>query len=109
MEIRKVDPQVSISAEPALSDFSRLAEDGVQTVVCNRLEGEADSQPSFAELEATITAVGMELVLLPFARGEMQPEQVEVFAELMESGQRIHAFCRSGNRSYNLWLAARDL
>lgn len=109
MEIRKLDQQVSISAEPATTEFAQLAEDGVQTVVCNRREGEVDGQPSFAELEKIVTDSGMRFVLLPFARGEMQPEQVKAFAELVESGERIHAFCRSGNRSYNLWVAAQEL
>ncbi|WP_295801298.1 TIGR01244 family sulfur transferase [uncultured Microbulbifer sp.] len=106
MELKTLDSQVSVSAEPALAQFAELAKLGVEVVVCNRPENEAEGQPSFAELEQAVTAAGMAFVAIPFSRGQMQPAHSEEFAKLLSSGKKVHAFCRTGNRSCNLWAAA---
>ena len=106
MESKQLDTQVSVSAEPALDEMAALAEAGVEVVVCNRPEQEAEGQPTFAELEHAVTAAGMQFVAIPFSRGQMQPQHSEEFARLLSSGKKVHAFCRTGNRSCNLWAAA---
>ncbi|MBB5210658.1 TIGR01244 family sulfur transferase [Microbulbifer hydrolyticus] len=106
MERKTLDSQVSISAEPALDEFAALAEQGVEVVVCNRPENEAEDNASFADLEHAVTAAGMAFVAIPFSRGQMQPAHSEEFARLLSSGKKVHAFCRTGNRSCNLWAAA---
>lgn len=106
MDSKILDQQVSVSAEPALEEFQALADAGVEVVVCNRPEGEAEGQPSFAELEQAVSAAGMAFVAIPFSRGQMQPAHSEEFAKLISSGKKVHAFCRTGNRSCNLWAAA---
>ncbi|MCQ3830567.1 TIGR01244 family phosphatase [Microbulbifer elongatus] len=109
MERKTLDSQVSISAEPALAEFAALAEQGVEVVVCNRPENEAEDNPSFAELENAVSDAGMTFVAIPFSRGQMQPQHSEAFAELLRIGKKVHAFCRTGNRSCNLWAAASCL
>ncbi|WP_066963843.1 TIGR01244 family sulfur transferase [Microbulbifer sp. Q7] len=109
MEIKQLDKQVSVSAEPALNEMSALAKGGVTVVVCNRPEHEAEGQPSYAELEQAVTEAGMEFIAIPFSRGQMQPAHSEEFAKVLNSGKTIHAFCRTGNRSANLWAAASCL
>ncbi|WP_406827584.1 TIGR01244 family sulfur transferase [Microbulbifer sp. ARAS458-1] len=109
MERKTLDSQVSISAEPALEAFAELSEQGVEVVVCNRPEHEAEDSVGFTELENAITAAGMTFVAIPFSRGQMQPAHSEEFARLLSSGKKVHAFCRTGNRSCNLWAAARCL
>lgn len=106
MESKSLDSQVSISAEPALDEFAALAEQGVEVVVCNRPENEAEDNASFADLEKAVTDAGMAFVAIPFSRGQMQPAHSEEFAKLLSSGKKVHAFCRTGNRSCNLWAAA---
>ena len=109
METTQLDTQVSISAEPTLTEMAGLARAGVEVVVCNRPEHEAEGQPTFAELEQAVNAVGMDFVAIPFSRGQMQTDHCEAFASLLESGKKVHAFCRTGNRSCNLWAGARCL
>ncbi|WP_299593298.1 TIGR01244 family sulfur transferase [uncultured Microbulbifer sp.] len=106
MDRKQLDEQVSVSAEPALEEMASLAETGVEVVVCNRPEQEAEGQPSFAELEQAVSAAGMTFVAIPFSRGQMQQAHSEEFASLLRSGKKVHAFCRTGNRSCNLWAAA---
>ncbi|WP_236250371.1 TIGR01244 family sulfur transferase [Microbulbifer sp. ALW1] len=106
MDCKQLDTQVSVSAEPALEEMVALAKAGVEVVVCNRPEQEAEGQPSFAELEQAVVAEGMMFVPIPFSRGQMQRAHSEAFARLLSSGKKVHAFCRTGNRSCNLWAAA---
>jgi len=109
MDSKILDQQVSVSAEPDLEEFQVLADTGVEVVVCNRPEQEAEGQPTFAELEQAATAAGMGFVAIPFSRGQMQSDHSEAFCKLLESKKKVHAFCRTGNRSCNLWAAARCL
>lgn len=107
MDFKILDEQVSVSAEPSLQQFSALADSGVEVVVCNRAEHEVEGIPEYSEMKQAAADAGMTLVAIPFSPGKMQPEHCQQFSEVLQSGKRIHAFCRSGNRACNLWAAAR--
>ncbi|MDA0687917.1 MAG: bifunctional protein tyrosine phosphatase family protein/NAD(P)/FAD-dependent oxidoreductase, partial [Proteobacteria bacterium] len=49
---------------------------------------------------------GIEAVQIAFKSGEMKPGQVAEFADLLGTKKKIHAYCRTGNRSFNLYSAA---
>ncbi|AMX02713.1 protein tyrosine phosphatase family protein [Microbulbifer thermotolerans] len=105
-EIKYLDEQVSVSEQLDCDAVARLALAGVELVVCNRQENESEDQPTFAELEKAARENGMEFIAIPFARGQMTLQHCREFSELLASGKRIHAFCRTGNRSCNLWAVA---
>ncbi|WP_240914260.1 TIGR01244 family sulfur transferase [Microbulbifer sp. SH-1] len=109
MEFKMLDQQVSVSEELPPGAIQALADAGVELLVCNRPEHESENLPTFAELEDAAREAGLEFAAIPFSRGQMQPTHSEAFAELLKNGKRIHAFCRTGNRSCNLWAAARCL
>ncbi|WOX05397.1 TIGR01244 family sulfur transferase [Microbulbifer pacificus] len=107
MEFKLLDPQVSVSEELAPGAIQALADAGVEVLVCNRPEYESENLATFDELASAAAEAGMEFSAIPFSRGQMQPAHSQAFAELLDSGKRIHAFCRTGNRSCNLWAASR--
>lgn len=109
MNIKQLDEQVSVSDQFSCEAMSELAASGVQVIVCNRPEGETEDQPSYAEMEKAAADAGLEFVAIPFARGRMTEAHCRQFAELLDGGRRIHAFCRTGNRSCNVWAGARLL
>lgn len=109
MDFKTLDQQVSVSEELAPGAIEALADTGVEVLVCNRPEHESENLPTFAELEQAAREAGLAFAAIPFSRGQMQPAHSAAFAELLNSGKRIHAFCRTGNRSCNLWAAARCL
>lgn len=109
MNTKQLDEQVSVSEQFGCGEMAQLATAGIEVVVCNRTEGEAEDQPSFAELEQAAKDAGMEFVAIPFARGQMTPVHCEQFAEVLATGKKVHAFCRTGNRSCNVWAAAKCL
>ena len=102
----KVNDKLSISGQITAADIEQLAADGVQLVICNRPDNEAEGQTNFAEIAEAATAAGMEAVQVPFKSGAMQKEHVAEMVELLASGKKVHAYCRTGNRSINLYAAA---
>ncbi|WP_250464069.1 TIGR01244 family sulfur transferase [Microbulbifer litoralis] len=107
MHIKQLDEQVSVSAQFSCDAMAELAASGVQVIVCNRPEGETEDQPTYAAMESAAAEQGMAFVAIPFAR--MTADHCRQFGELLDSGKKIHAFCRTGNRSCNVWAGARLL
>ena len=107
MDVKTLDQQVSVSEQIVLDDLTRLAAQGIQVLVCNRPDGEAADQPTFAQLSAAAEKLGMTAAYIPFKPGEMTAAQRDEFVALLKTDRKVHAFCRTGNRSSMLWAAAR--
>ncbi len=108
MEVSQLDQQLSVSGQLVKEDVAALAAQGIGMLECNRPDNESEGQPSFDDIKVVGEAAGLEVVNIPFAGGQMQPEQVEAFAQLLATGKRIHAYCRTGNRSSKIWTAAKE-
>lgn len=106
MEIKTITTSYSVSDQITAEDVAKLVEQGVELLVCNRPDGEAEGQPTFAEIAAVAEAAGLEAVHIPFVGGAMKPEHVEAFLPVLKSGKKIHAYCRTGNRSSIIYGAA---
>lgn len=106
MKIINVNEQFSISDQVAPIDIQELAKLGVQTLVCNRPDGEVQDQVDFSAISAEAASYDMEAVFIPFKSGHLTSGEVGKFKSLLKSGSRIHAYCRTGNRSFNLIAAA---
>jgi uncharacterized protein (TIGR01244 family) len=109
MEVNQLDQQVSVSGQITIDDIALFIEHGVEVLVCNRPDNESEGQPAYSEIELAAKKQGLDIINIPFAGGQMQPEQAETFAEILASGKRIHAYCRTGNRSSQIWSVAKAL
>ncbi|WP_444931619.1 TIGR01244 family sulfur transferase [Microbulbifer sp. SSSA002] len=109
MNIKVLDDQVSVSEHITCETMAPLAQSGVQVVVCNCPEGESEAHPSYTEMEQAALAVGIKFVAIPFARGRMLQNHCEAFRDVLQSGEKVHAFCRTGNRSSQVWAGAKLL
>lgn len=107
MKIKQVTEQFSISDQLAPEDLDTLAGSGVEILICNRPDGEAAEQISFAELAGEAEARGIKTFHIPFKSGHLDAEIAREFGECLEDGKRIHAFCRTGNRSFSAYVAAQ--
>ena len=106
MSFNVLSPQVSVSGQIQASDLSKLKEFGVEIVICNRPDNEDHPQPLFSEIADEALSLGLETYNIPFSGGEMTQAQVDEFKAILDSGKKIHAYCRSGNRSSIIWQAA---
>ncbi|WP_226648553.1 TIGR01244 family sulfur transferase [Microbulbifer variabilis] len=109
MNIKKLDEQVSVSEHITCEEMAPLAQSGVQVVVCNCPEGESDVHPSYEAMERAAQDAGLRFIAIPFTRGRMTREDCEAFRNVLQSGEKIHAFCRTGNRSSQVWAGAKIL
>jgi uncharacterized protein (TIGR01244 family) len=109
MNINRLDQQVSVSGQLSSEDIASLTALGIELLVCNRPDNESDDQPSYKAIEAAAQANGIEIYNIPFSGGQMQAEQVDAFIALLNTQKRIHAYCRTGNRSSQLWAAAKQM
>ena len=111
MRILKLDSTLTASAQVEREDLQTLKAQGVSLLVCNRPDGEADDQTAFTELAAQAKELGIDTLSIPFKPGQQTPEQVTEFTKLLAKAelhdQKVHAFCRTGNRSTCLWSAAK--
>lgn len=108
MNAQRLTSRFSVSDQIHPEDLPELAEDGVEIVVCNRPDGEAADQPAFRTISEAAAEHGMEAVHIPFTAGAMSREHIDRFAELLDSGKRVHAYCRTGKRSRTLFEAASE-
>lgn len=107
MHIKTLDEQVSISDQISSDDVAELSKQGVQILVCNRPDGEADHQEAFSSLEDAAGEFGIEMLHIPFRNGELADTHREEFIAATQSNKRIHAYCRTGNRSTMLWASCQ--
>ncbi|MEX0964881.1 MAG: TIGR01244 family sulfur transferase [Pseudohongiellaceae bacterium] len=111
MRIMRLSEAMSVSAQVQIEELAELQKHGIAILVCNRPDGESQDQPSIEELSEAASKFDMTVVSLPFRSGEQTSEQVAEFLQLLQDaeaqGKKVHAYCRTGNRSTCLWAAAR--
>lgn len=104
-----LDKQVSVSGQLTPDDLPALVAEGVEVLVCNRPDKESPDQTDFHVIAEAAKQHGLQVENIPFAGGQMQPEHVSAFVDLMDTGKRIHAYCRTGNRCSQLWNIAKQV
>ncbi|WP_444889904.1 TIGR01244 family sulfur transferase [Microbulbifer sp. DLAB2-AA] len=109
MNIKKLDEQVSVSEHITCEAMAPLAQSGVQVVVCNCPEGESEVHPGYKAMERAAQDAGLRFIAIPFTRGRMTREHCEAFRDVLQGGEKIHAFCLTGNRSSQVWAGAKVL
>ncbi len=108
LPLRAVAPDVCVAPQLTPAAMAEAARAGFRSVVNNRPDFEhGPDQPTNATIEAAARAAGLEYRFLPVAGGFQTAEQIAAFAQLLaELPRPILVFCRSGNRSANLYMQA---
>ena len=108
LPLREVAADVCVAPQLSPEAMAEAARAGFRSVVNNRPDFEhGPDQPTNAQIEAAARAAGLAYRFLPVAGGFQTPEQIEAFALLLNELPRpMLAFCRSGNRSANLYFQA---
>ncbi|MBL4710779.1 MAG: TIGR01244 family phosphatase [Flavobacteriales bacterium] len=102
VEFTKLAPDVYVAGQLEVSDIKRLVPLGVNTLVCNRPDGEAD-QTSSELISAAAEAAGIKFVYLPMTNPDDTVNQSSKFREVLVNGGVVLAYCRTGRRSSALW------
>ncbi|OAM29327.1 MULTISPECIES: TIGR01244 family sulfur transferase [Eikenella] len=94
-----VSPQIS------RQDILAAAAAGIQTIICNRPDGEEPGQPSFEQIRHWAAEAGIRHVIhQPMLMPQIDTAAARTFAEHLASHPApALAYCRSGTRSSLLW------
>jgi sulfide:quinone oxidoreductase len=108
VNIKPITPQLSVSEQILAADVQTIAQQGFQSIVCNRPDGEVPGQPMARDIEALALAAGLAFRHLPVETGKVSPEQGVAFGQLLQTlPQPVLAYCRSGTRSTILWALSQ--
>jgi uncharacterized protein (TIGR01244 family) len=110
MDIRKVTDDYAVSGQIEASDIAAIKAAGYRSIICNRPDFEQPGQPTAADIAVAAEAADLVFRHVPVISGQMTEDDVERMVEALdEIPGPVFAFCRSGARSTNIYLAAKDM
>jgi uncharacterized protein (TIGR01244 family) len=106
MNIVKLTENLAVSAQISLDDVAQIAAAGYKVLMNNRPDGEDSHQPAGALIATAAEAVGLEYHYMPITAASFPGPDLEAITALFDDPSRpVLAFCRSGTRCANLWVA----
>ena len=106
MEINKLSDRFAVCGQISSNDMQDIKSRGFHALICARPDGEADDQPSYAEIEQAAQAQGLQTVYIPVLPSGATPENHAAFTTALATLHgSILGYCRSGQRAAMLWQA----
>ena len=110
MDVIAVTRKLSVMGQPAIADFASLKRRGFAAVINNRPDGEARDQPGSQVEELAAKRAGLAYVYLPVTSTGITKEYARRFQEAVDASPGpVVAHCRSGARSFFLWIMSGEL
>ena len=111
MSVRQLSEELSVCGQIRPEDLETVRDMGFKTVINNRPDFEEPGQPLHAEIEAKAKALGLAVHYLPLGMGQPpSAELLEQFKAVLDTAEKpVFAFCRSGNRSGQIYMGAKAL
>lgn len=104
MNIKMITQEFAVAEQLTVADIATLAERGIKSLICNRPDGEAADQTSFADIEAAAAEHDIKVSCVPVVAGKIQAEDLAAFEQaLVDLPAPCVAYCRTGTRSITLW------
>ena len=101
--------KVSVSEQINLDDVSEIAELGFEVLINNRPDFEVVGQPINSDVAEEAVRCGLRYYYYPVISLDFPGDVLQHTNVLFnDSSVKTLAFCRSGTRSANLWLASLD-
>lgn len=108
MNITELSSLYFVSPQIAVSDVASLKAQGFDVIVNNRPDGEAEDQPTSADIQAAAEQAGLRYVYNPVDLSKLSQKEVSAQNELMQADEKVFAYCRTGTRSSVLWVLANQ-
>ena len=109
MNAIKLTHSIAVAGQIGLEQIPQIAAAGYKVLVNNRPDGEEPGQPGSALVEAAALAAGLEYHHLPVTAMDFPGADVATMTSLFDDESRpLFAFCRTGTRCTNLWVATRS-
>jgi uncharacterized protein (TIGR01244 family) len=109
MNIVKLTNSVAVSAQITPDDVAAIAAAGFKVLINNRPDGEENNQPTSDTIAAAAQSAGMEYHHMPITAMSFPGPDFDAMSDLLDDpAQPVLAFCRTGTRCANLWIAGCD-
>lgn len=109
MEYRQITDEYAVSGQIAPDDIAAIKAAGFRSIICNRPDDEQPGQPTAQEIAVAAQAADLIFRHIPFTSGQMTDDDVQKLTEALdEIPGPVFAFCRSGARSTNIFMAAGE-
>jgi uncharacterized protein (TIGR01244 family) len=109
MRIVKLAEGYAVSEQIMPTEVAAIAQAGYRVLINNRPDNEVPGQPASVDIAAAAAAAGLEYHYLPVTAASFPGPDIEKMRRLLNNGNGpVLAFCRSGTRCANLWVASRD-
>lgn len=110
MSIHKISEDYSVTGQIAPANLTQIAEMGFKSIICNRPDGEATAQPSFAEIEKAAVAAGLNVRYLPVPPAPPKIGDAQILVGILDELEGpVLAYCGSGARAANLWNMCKTI
>ena len=107
-DFRTLGEAVFASPQIGPADLVAAKAQGVTLVINNRPDGEAEDQPTGAEIESAARAAGLGYLAIPVGGSGFGEAQVEAMTAALDGAEgKVLAYCRTGTRSTLLWALAQ--
>ena len=106
MKLFRLSEKMTASPQLEIKDLNKLKKNGADIVVCNRPDNESPEQVQFIDIATAAELLGITPIEISFKPDEQTLKDVIAFEELLYSNRKVHAYCRTANRSISLWAAA---
>src|ERR1700730_2378840 len=105
-----VTAKLAVAPQPKLSDFQEFRRLGFATIVNNRPDGEDPNQLGSAAEEQAARPGVLGYIHIPVTSTGMTDDDAQLLKETIEQAAGpVVAHCRSGARSFYLWVLSGDL
>ncbi len=104
--MHKVEEKFYVAGQIFPKDIKSFKEQGFQTVICNRPNGEEEDQPVYAEIKKACDENDIKCFFIPISPGELDPGKVFELNSILQKEKKTLAYCRTGNRSVTQWALA---
>ena len=109
MDYRQITDEYAVAGQISPEDVAAIKEAGFRSIICNRPDNEQPGQPTASEIAVAAAAADLIFRHVPFPSGQMTEADVAKMAEALdEIPGPVFAYCRSGSRSANIFMAAQE-
>jgi uncharacterized protein (TIGR01244 family) len=111
LSVNWLNAEIAVAPQLGAEQMAAVAALGFRSVINNRPDGEAGAdQPTSASIATAATTAGLDYAHVPIPPSTHTPEDAEKMHHALQNLPKpVLAFCRSGNRSTRLYMAAKAL
>ena len=109
MDITKVSDTFAVAPQILETDMPNIKAQGITTIINNRPDGEDGHPSNTLKLQAAAEELGLKYYFIHIFGMNFPQHAVSQMAEaVQQSSGKVLAFCRTGNRSINIWARANQ-